>query len=122
VTNATTGRPIEDRDGEAWPNRARCLVVLSLCILLACCGAARQAIEEAAEPEPAAVNLNGALADCRSAYPDQIAQAVARASCVIKATELVRPLLPFPELLDRENALRKALAEQVQARTMSLLE
>ncbi|QIG98985.1 hypothetical protein [Bradyrhizobium sp. 6(2017)] len=57
-----------------------------------------------------------------SAFPDQIAQAEARASCVIKATELARPLLPFPELLDRENALRKALAGQVQARTMSLLE
>ncbi|MCP1908046.1 uncharacterized protein YigA (DUF484 family) [Bradyrhizobium elkanii] len=41
---------------------------------------------------------------------------------MIKATELVRPLLPFPDLLDRENVLRKALAEQVQARTMSLLE
>ncbi|TKV80545.1 hypothetical protein FDV58_17580 [Bradyrhizobium elkanii] len=133
----------------------------SLCILLTCCGAARQAIEKeagpvaepttetataATEPTPAAtttptpeatgtpeatrtpapaaepVNLSGALAECRSAFPDQIAQAVARASCVIKATGLVRPLLPFPELLDRENALRKALAEQVQARTMSLLE
>ncbi|WP_143271597.1 hypothetical protein [Bradyrhizobium mercantei] len=68
------------------------------------------------------VNLSGALAECRSAFPDQIAQAVARASCVIKATELIRPLLPFPDLLDRENALRKALAEQVQARATSLLE
>ncbi|WP_404561261.1 hypothetical protein [Bradyrhizobium elkanii] len=73
-------------------------------------------------PTAATVNLSGALAECRSAFPDQIAQAVARASCVIKATDLVRPLLPFPELLDRENALRKALAEQVQTRTMSLLE
>ena len=34
----------------------------------------------------------------------------------------VRPLLQFPEWLDREDALRKSLAEQVQARTMSLLE
>ncbi|WP_143278209.1 hypothetical protein [Bradyrhizobium sp. UFLA03-84] len=66
--------------------------------------------------------MSGALAECRNTFPDQITQAVARAACVIKATEPVRPLLPFPELLDRENALRKALAEQVQARTMSLLE
>ncbi|MGY4406905.1 hypothetical protein [Bradyrhizobium sp. USDA 3315] len=70
----------------------------------------------------ATVNLSGALAECRASFPDQIAQPVARASCVIKVTELVRPLLPFPELLDRENAVRKVLAEQVQARTMSLLE
>ncbi|MBP2427650.1 hypothetical protein JOH48_001602 [Bradyrhizobium elkanii] len=33
--------------------------------------------------------------------PDQIAQAVQRASCVIKAAEPVRSLLPLPELLDR---------------------
>ncbi|MGY4569459.1 hypothetical protein ACVWY5_002529 [Bradyrhizobium sp. USDA 3256] len=147
------GRPIEAGAREYWPRRARCLVVLSFCILLSCCGAARQAVEKEAgpvaepttetattptEPAPAAttipeatpvptptaatVNLSGALAECRSAFPDQIAQAVARASCVIKATDLVRPLLPFPELLDRENALRKALAEQVQTRSMSLLE
>ncbi|MBR0875460.1 hypothetical protein JQ633_34260 [Bradyrhizobium tropiciagri] len=96
-----------------------------LCVLLAACGAARQAIEEQAEVEaeqPASANLNNALAECRNAFPDQIAQAVARTACVIKATELVRPLLPFPDLLDRENALRKSLAEQVQAGTMSLLE
>ncbi|WP_420970663.1 hypothetical protein [Bradyrhizobium sp. B120] len=142
MTDTTIGRSIEGRARDDWPRRARCLVALSLCILLSCCGAARQAIEKEAGPatetatEPATetttapetapaavtVNLSGALAECRNAFPDQIAQAVARASCVIKATELVRPLLPFPELLDRENALRKALAEQVQARAMSLLE
>lgn len=114
-------------DSTIWSNaqhdlrdKFRCALVVSLCVLLGCCAAARQAIEE--EAEPANVNLNGALAECRSAYPDQIAQAVTRASCVIKATELVRPLLPVPELLDRENALRKVLAEQVQAGTISLLE
>ncbi|WP_253640196.1 hypothetical protein [Bradyrhizobium sp. USDA 4541] len=155
MIDIAVGRPIEAGAREYWPRRARCLVALSFCILLSCCGAARQAIEKeavrapdptmetptaATEPTPAAtttptpeatgtpapaaepVNLNGALAECRRAFPDQIAQAVARASCVIKATELVRPLLPFPDLLDRENVLRKALAEQVQARTMSLLE
>jgi DNA replication initiation complex subunit (GINS family) len=47
---------------------------------------------------------------------------VGRAACVIKATDLVRPLLPFPELLDEENALRKSLAEQVQGGKISLLE
>ncbi|TWB88445.1 hypothetical protein FBZ93_118125 [Bradyrhizobium macuxiense] len=142
MTDAQARAAVEERRGETWRKRARRLAVLSLCILLSCCGAARQAVEGEADPAtasateptpdtataPAAakvaetVNLNGALAECRSAFPDQIAQAVARTSCVIKATDLVRPLLPFPELLDRENALRKALAEQVQARTMSLLE
>ncbi|MES5486370.1 hypothetical protein QMZ05_26740 [Bradyrhizobium sp. INPA03-11B] len=140
ATDAQTRAAVEERRGETWPERARCLAVLSLCILLSCCGAARQAVEREGDPATASateptpdtataaakvaetVNLNGALAECRSAFPDQIAQAVARTSCVIKATDLVRPMLPFPELLDRENTLRKALAEQVQARTMSLLE
>ncbi|MCC8952380.1 hypothetical protein H8B02_02565 [Bradyrhizobium sp. Pear77] len=98
----------------------RFALVVSRCVLLACCGAVRQAIEE--EAEPAALNLNGALAECRRGFPDQIAQAVERSSCVIKAMELARPLLPFPELLDRENAPREALAGQVQARTISLRE
>jgi hypothetical protein len=31
-------------------------------------------------------------------------------------------LLPFPDLLDQENALRKSLAEQVQSGSISLLE
>ena len=72
----------------------------------------------AAEP----LNLNTIVAVCRSGYPDQITQAVARAACIIKATEQLRPLLPFPDLLDRENALRKSLAEQVQNGSISLLE
>lgn len=71
---------------------------------------------------PAPANLNDALAGCRNGYPDQITQAVARAACVITATELLRPLLPFPDLLDQENKLRKSLAEQVQGGSISLLE
>jgi len=74
------------------------------------------------EAKPSLLNLNDALADCRSGYSDQITQAVVRALCIIKATEQLRPLLPFPDLLDRENALRKSLAEQVQNGSVSLLE
>ncbi|MDN5005277.1 hypothetical protein ACFQZO_30935 [Bradyrhizobium sp. GCM10027634] len=50
-------------------------------------------------------------------------QAVRRADCIVKATELsVRPSLQFPELIDRENALRKTLAVQIEAGKVSLLE
>ncbi|MGY3492290.1 hypothetical protein [Bradyrhizobium sp. USDA 4502] len=101
----------------------RCALVAPLCVMPARCGLrARPSRRRRSRSLSAAVNLNGALAGCRCAFSDQIAQAVGRALCAIKATDLVRPLLPFPELLDRENALRKALAEQVQTRTMSLLE
>jgi hypothetical protein len=96
-----------------------------LCAVLTGCGISRQAEQQAAEepaPAPASLNLNDGLAECRYAYPDQITQAVARAGCVIKATELLRPMLPFPDLLDQENALRKSLAEQVQSGKVSLIE
>jgi hypothetical protein len=100
--------------------RMRPLAVLAACTLLTACGAVPQAIEQEADPPP--VNLNDALAECRNGYPDQITQAVPRAACVIKATEPLRPLLPFPELLDQENSFRKTLAEQVQSGSISLLE
>ena len=99
----------------------RSRVVIAFCAVLAGCGISRQAEQQAAE-DPTPPSLNDALAECRHAYPDQITQAVARAGCVIKATELLRPMLPFPDLLDQENALRESLAEQVQSGTISLIE
>ena len=96
-------------------------VVALLFSLLAGCGGTRLALQS--EAEESSVNLADALADCRNGFPDQIAQAVPRADCIVKATELsVRPGLRFPELLDRENMLRKALAAQVAAGNVSLLE
>jgi hypothetical protein len=99
----------------------RSLAIMALCAAVAGCGISRQPTEQETE-EPAAVSLNDALAACRNGYPDQITQAVARAACVNNATELLRPLLPFPDLLDQENSLRKSLAEQVQSGSISLLE
>jgi hypothetical protein len=99
----------------------RSLVVMALCAVLAGCGIYRQTDQQEAV-DPALDSANEALAQCRDAYPDEIAQAVARAACVNKATELLRPLLLFPDLLDQENALRKSLAEQVQTKNLSLLE
>jgi hypothetical protein len=96
----------------------RCLVSATLCCLLAGCAISRQLDQE----EAPSVDLRGAVAECRNAYPDQITQAVVRADCIVKATGVVRSELPFPGLLDQENALRKSLAEQVQAGTISLLE
>ncbi len=98
----------------------RSIAVVGLAAGLAGCGISRQIEQDKAAPAP--LNLNDALAECRNGYPDQITQAVARAACVIKATEQLRPLLPFPDLVDRENALRKSLAEQVQQASISLLE
>jgi hypothetical protein len=87
--------------------------------VLADCGGSRQ-IQEAAEAT--SDGWNEALSECRNTYFDQITQAVARAACVNKATDLLRPALPFGDLLDQEIALRKSLAAQVQAGTLSLIE
>lgn len=103
------------------PRRLRLLSAVLSLLLTSGCGPVRKAVESEAATAP--ISLAEALQTCTSLYPDQIATAVARADCVIKTTtELVRPSLPFPDLLDRENALRKSLAEQVQAGTVSLLE
>ena len=113
------------------------IVTIGLAAVLAGCSNARHIERDEATPastsleaapspgleaKPSPLNLNDALADCRSGYSDQMTQAVVRALCIIKATEQLRPLLPFPDLLDRENALRKSLAEQVQTGSVSLLE
>ena len=98
----------------------RTLMVSGLVVVLTGCGISRQI--ELGESDPVPANLNDGLAECRNFYPDQITQAVVRAACIIKATEILRPMLPFPELLDQENALRKSLAEQVQSGGISLLE
>lgn len=96
------------------------LAVLGCCALTACGAVHQAALEEADAP---AISLADALANCRNLFPDQIAQAVLRADCFVKATEAaVRPTLPFPELLDQENMLRKSLADQVQSGRASLLE
>jgi hypothetical protein len=113
-----------------WKSSIQALIVSGYIAVLAGCGISRQVEQGEAAPvpakqgeaDPAPANLNDALAGCRNGYPDQITQAVVRAACVIKATELLRPLLPFPDMLDQENNLRKSLAEQVQSGKISLLE
>jgi hypothetical protein len=96
------------------------MILLGFVIGLTGCGISRQLEQDEAAAPP--LNLNDALAECRNSYPDQITQAVARAACIIKATEPLRPLLPFPDMLDKENSFRKMLAEQVQKGSISLLE
>lgn len=103
-----------------WHRAIQSIIVLGHIAVLAGCGISRQVEQSEADPAPA--NLNDALTECRNAYSDQLTQAVARASCVIKATEILRPSLPFRDLLEQENNLRKSLAEQVQSGSISLLE
>jgi hypothetical protein len=106
---------------ELGPQDMRLLKVMVSCALLAGCGISRQADQQEAADSTLS-DLNNAITECRHANPDEIAQAVARAACVNKAIEPLRALLQFPNLLDQEIAMRKSLAEQVQARKISLID
>jgi hypothetical protein len=97
----------------------RLLKVMLSCAVLAGCSSFRQADQQEAA-DTTLNDINNAVAECRHANPDEIAQAVARAACVNKAIEPLRAMLQFPDLLDREIALRKSLAEQTQAGKISL--
>lgn len=111
------------RSGRAARRTAGSVVLLASLGLLAGCGAARQISQDDTVDDVAPISLSDALANCRNGFPDQIVEAVPRAECIVKSTEnAVRPGLPYPELLDRENGLRRSLAEQVRAGTISLLE
>ena len=99
----------------------RLLKVMVCCALLAACGISRQADQQEAA-DTTLNDINDAITECRHANPDEMVQAVARAVCMNKAVEPLRALLQFPDLLDQEIAMRKSLAEQVQARKMSLID
>jgi hypothetical protein len=52
---------------------------------------------------------------CEYAYPEINAKtAVPRATCKAEALAVLRPMMPYPDLLDSFNASRIAIAERVQ--------
>jgi len=99
----------------------RLLSILVYCAVLVGCGGSRQADQQEVAV-PSVSDINNAIVECRRADPDEIAQAVARTACVNKAIAPLRALLQFPDLLDQETAMRKSLAEQIQARKISLID
>jgi hypothetical protein len=99
----------------------RLLTAIVFCALLVGCGSSRQTEQQEAA-DPTLNDVSAGITECRHAYPDEIAQAVPRAACINKAIEPLRPMLQFPDLLDQEIAMRKSLAEQVQAKKTSLID
>jgi hypothetical protein len=65
--------------------------------------------------------VNDANEECYRAH-GAIKQAIARAACVNKNMELLKPNLPYPDLLDQELATNLVLAEKVQKGKMTLIE
>lgn len=85
------------------------------------CGASRQKQREA-EIQKAKQMLADSTEECRRNFPDEIKQAISRASCINQAMLIIRPMLPYPDLLDQENATRLGLAEKVQTGKMTPIE
>src|ERR1700731_241480 len=99
----------------------RLLKMILPCVLLMGCGSARQADQQEA-PDSTLNDINNAITECRNTNPDEITQAVARAACMNKTIEPLCAMLQFPDLLKQEIIMRKSLAEQVQARKISLID
>lgn len=91
----------------------RSLAVLICIFFLSGCGLAARA-EREAQMKAA---LETAIAEkdrCNVAYPLEQKTAMARAKCMGGAANILKPFVPYADLVDQENATRTALAEQWQ--------
>lgn len=82
-----------------------------LCLAVSgCANAARVEREEKAKA--ASAEFVSARSQCGSRYPSA-KDAVSRANCINDATQIIRQYLPYPDLLDQENAARLLISEQI---------
>jgi hypothetical protein len=96
----------------------RLLLVTALCAGLGGCGlAARKEREEAFAAAKARTQT--ALADCEAKYPQGSKQPVEKAQCMNAAFNILRPFVPYPDLMDQDMANRALLAEKVQQGKLS---
>jgi hypothetical protein len=94
----------------------------ALGLLIAACGLARQA-ELQKQREELMAKSNAIAADCDSKFPKGNQPTVlARIQCLNQALEVIRPVMPYPDLLDTYMASRLAIAERVQNKQMSVAE
>ena len=99
----------------------RIFLVLGLCGLLAGCGLmARKEREE--QQAAAKAQSDAAMADCESKFPQGGKQYVERAQCINAGVAIMRPFVPFPDLLDQDMANRAAMAERLQQGKITLAE
>lgn len=91
----------------------RVLIGVLVFALLSGCGLVRQ--KEAQDRfNVAMADVRAGVETCNQSFPKQQQTAVARARCIGDATAPIRPLVPFPDLLDQETANRNLLAERWQ--------
>jgi hypothetical protein len=99
----------------------RIVVVLGLCVILAGCGLmARKEHEE--QQAAAKAQSDAAMADCETQFPKGGKRYIEKTQCQNAAITLVRPFMPYPDLVDQDLASRMAVAEKLQAGKITLAE
>jgi hypothetical protein len=94
--------------------------VLALSMLLFGCGIARQHELQARNEELKAQSV-AAQQQCNQTYPaGNPKTAVARAKCQTEAFAILRPMMPYPDLMDLLIANRMEVAERVQSGKLTI--
>jgi hypothetical protein len=98
------------------------LVLVPVCMLIAGCGLARQQQEMQAR-EKLKADAYAAAQNCDiTVPPGNPKTAVARAKCQTEAWAILRPTMPYPDLLDLLIAKRLAIAERVEKGQLTIAE
>jgi hypothetical protein len=98
------------------------IAVTAAGIFVAGCGLVRQA-ELQKQREELTAQSNAAAATCDAQFPKGNQSTVlARIQCLNQAIEILRPIMPYPDLLDNFMATRLAIAERVQQKQISIAE
>jgi hypothetical protein len=92
----------------------RVFIAILMSLTVAGCGLVRQR-ELQAQREELTARSQAATAQCDLTYPaGNVKTAVARAKCQTEAFAILRPIMPYPDLMDLLIASRIAIAERVQ--------
>jgi hypothetical protein len=119
VAGGTVKYPEGSREAVVKPGQ-RAAAALFLTLGLAISGAA--VAQERYSRESTIRLIQGANEECRREFPSAIKQAVARAACENHNMELLRPSMPYPDLMDQELTYNLVLAEKVQNGKITMIE
>ena len=70
----------------------------------------------------AQAQASGIWAECDAKYPESGTAYVERARCQTPGFNLIKPFLPYPDLLDQDIAFRMTTAEKLQSGRVTLSE
>jgi hypothetical protein len=97
----------------------RMLAVALLCILVAGCGLARMQ-ERKEQMAAATMAKDQGTAACKAQYPNKSKDLVAANRCYYEAARIMLPFITYPDLFEQQWAASSALAQQVDARKVTL--